>query len=309
MIGTGMKKTILAAIVLLAATSCSNESELTAVENNAEQATAPVRVHVSDFSITQEEMPSGGGTTRSAETPGSYFSGGAITLAFYNAEGTEVYKTTQFKGDGSYTTFGEFTANLSVGSYTMVAVARAYYDGDAFTLTSPTEAAYTSERPRETFSKVQTVTVTSASPLDINVTLNRISAMLTIQSTDARPAGIARIRTTYAKGGKSFNPTTGIATSDTGFSQTNTPSAPIGSTIMVSSCPFLSSADDVEEQINITIDVLDASDNVLFTKTVNNVPLRRNRQTTLSGAIFTASTSSAGFQLETSWLLGNTVEF
>ena len=305
-----MKKHFFIAVtMLLAATSCTNESELTVVENNAEQATAPVTVRVNDFSITQEEMPSGGGTTRAAENPDSYFSGGAITLAFYDAQGTEVYKTTQIKGDGSYTTFGEFTANLPVGSYTMVAVARAHYDGDAFTLTSPTEAAYTSERPRETFSKVRSVTVTSASPLDINVTLNRISAMLTIQSTDNRPAGIARIRTTYAKGGKAFNPTTGLATTDTGFSQTNTPSAAIGSTIMVSSCPFLSSADDAEEIIDITIEVLDPDDNVLFTKTVNNVPLRRNRQTTLTGKIFTAETSGVGFTLETSWLPGNTVEF
>lgn len=300
-----IKKNFLAAIALLAVVGCTNESESLLVDNNADQAYAPVTVHVSDFVITQEDLP----TTRATETPASYLDGGAITLAFYNAENTEVYKTTQIKGDGSYTTFGEFTANLPIGHYTMVAVARAYYDGDAFTLTSPTEAAYTSERPRETFSKVQSVTVTNASPLDINVTLNRISSMLSIQSTDARPAGIAKIRTTYAKGGKSFNPTTGLATSDTGFTQTNTPSVAVGSTVMVGSCPFLTSADDAEEEINITIEVLDASDNVLFTKTVNNVPFRRNRLTTLSGAIFTAGTSSAGFTLETSWLEGKTVTF
>ena len=295
-------KIFLAVFALLAAASCTKVTD-EVVSNQNE--TAPVTVRVSGFSIAQDEIP----TTRGTEALDSYLGGGAITLTFYDAAGTEVYKTTQVKGDGTYTTFGEFTANLPVGNYTMVAVARAYYDGDAFTLTSPTEAAYTSERPRETFSKVQSVTVTSASALDINVTLNRITAMLTIQSTDNRPAGIARIRTTYAKGSKAFNPTTGLATSDAGFSQTNTPSAPVGTTIMVSSCPFLTSADDAEEKIDITIEVLDASDNVLFTKTVNNVPLRRNRQTTLRGAIFTASTSAAAFQLETDWLEGKTVDF
>lgn len=295
-------KIFLAVFALLAAASCTKVTD-EVVSNQNE--TAPVTVRVSGFSIAQDEIP----TTRGTEALDSYLGGGAITLAFYDAAGTEVYKTTQIKGDGTYTTFGEFTANLPVGNYTMVAVARAYYDGDAFTLTSPTEAAYTSERPRETFSKVQSVTVTSASALDINVTLNRITAMLTIQSTDNRPAGIARIRTTYAKGSKAFNPTTGLATSDAGFSQTNTPSAPVGTTIMVSSCPFLTSADDAEEKIDITIEVLDASDNVLFTKTVNNVPLRRNRQTTLRGAIFTASTSAAAFQLETDWLEGKIVDF
>lgn len=299
-----MKKYFMMAAIMLLAASCSNESDET-VSNQNEQGYAPVTVRVSGFSITMEEIP----TTRGSEAPGDYLGGGAITLAFYDANGTEVVKKIQIKGDGTYTTFGEFTANLPVGHYTMVALARAYYDGDAFTLTSPTEAAYTSERPRETFTKVQSVTVTSASPLDIEVTLSRISAMLTIQSTDNRPAGIAKIRTTYAKGSKSFSPTTGLATSDAGFSQTNTPSAAIGSTICVSSCPFLTSADDEEETMNITIEVLDSDENVLFSKTVNNVPLRRNRETTLTGKIFTAGTSEAALQLETSWLQGNTVEF
>ena len=291
---------MMAAIALLAATSCTNESELTEVDNNAEQATAPVTVRVNDFSITQEEFPESQVRHRAAQDPDAYFTlGGAITLAFYNAEGTEVYKTTQVKGDGSYTTFGQFTANLPIGHYTMVAVGYAYYDGDVFTLTSPTAAGFTSERPRETFSKVQSVTVTSASPLDLSITLNRISSWLCIQSTDNRPAGIAKIRTTYAKGGKGFDPTTGLATTDAGFAQTNTPSAAIGSAVTFSSYPFLATD---EEDINVTIEVLDAGDNVLFTHTVDDVPLKRNRKTTLRGAIFTASASSAAFQLETGWL-------
>ena len=185
-----MKKLFISTAILLSIVACTNDSESTVVENQTEQGYAPVTVRVSDFSIATEEISSGGSLTRGTETLDSYFAGGAITLAFYNAVGTEVYKTTQVKGDGTYTTFGEFTANLQVGTYTMVAVARAHYDGDVFTLTSPTEAAYTSMRPRETFSKVQTVTVTSASPLDLSVTLNRINSWLKIISTDGRPASI-----------------------------------------------------------------------------------------------------------------------
>ncbi len=293
---------MMAAAMLLAATSCTNESELTVVDNNAEQATAPVTVRVNDFSITQENFSG----TRAAQNPSDYDGVGAIDLAFFDAEDTKVYTSTQVRGDGTYTTFGEFTANLPVGNYTMVAVARYHYAGDAFTLTSPTEAAYTSERPRETFCKVQSVTVSSATPLNLNVTLDRISAKLKILSTDNRPAGIGKIRTTFAKGGKAFNPTTGLATSDTGFSQTNTPSAAIGSPIEIASMPLLYTD---EESMNVTIEVLDASENVLFTKTVTNVPFKRNRQTILTGAVFTAEASSAAFKLETSWLDDETVTF
>lgn len=297
-----MKKFFFLAAILLSTVACSNESDVTVVENNADQGYAPVTVRVSDFSITTEEMPSGGGTTRAAVDPASYWKQDvSLILAFYDADGTEVYKTTQLKST-TPTGFGTFTANLQVGTYTMVAVGYPYTVGDAFTLTSPTAAAFTSERPRETFCATQSVTVTSASPLDLSITLNRISSWLCIQSTDNRPAGIASIRTTYAKGGKSFNPSTGLATTDAGFVQTNTPSTAVGSTIKVSSYPFLTSADDEEEKIDITIEVLDNNNAVLFTHTIENVPFKRNRKTTLQGNLFTAGTSSAAFQLETSWL-------
>lgn len=301
-----MKKFFAAFIVLLAATSCTNESVENVVENNAEQATAPVTVRVSNFSITTEEMPSGGGTTRAAVNPIDYANVGAIDLAFFDAEGSKVYTSTQIKGDGTYTTFGEFTANLPVGHYTMVAVARYYYAGDAFTLTSPTAAAYTSERPRETFTNVQSVTVTSATPLDLDVTLNRISSWLKIISTDGRPASATKIKTTFAKGGKSFDPSTGLATVDTGFWQTNTPSAVVGATIEVNAVPLLYTD---EETMNITIEVLDADENVIGTKVVNNVPFKRNRVTKLTGAVFTAGTSGAGFKLETTWLSDYNMDF
>lgn len=300
------KLIFLAALVLLAA-SCSKESEVTVVENHQE--TALVRVSFNDFSMAMSEVAGARAVTRSEEAPASYEGVGAMTLAFYDAEGTEVYKTTQIKGDGTYTTFGEFTANLQVGTYTMVAVARAHYDGDAFTLTSPTEAAYTSMRPRETFSKVQTVTVTSASPLDLSVTLNRINSWLKIISTDGRPASIKKIRTTFEKGGKSFNPTTGWATTDTGFSQTNNPSTATGATIDINVVPFVACADDAEEKMTITIEALDNDDNVLGTKVVNNVPFKRNRQTILRGNVFTAEPTTSSFKIETAWLSDYTMDF
>lgn len=300
----GMALFVSAAVTL---SSCSSEAE--EVMNPSSLASvpcAPVTVRVNDFSFTQEDMPSGGGLTRAAVDPASYTAVGALTLAFYDAEGTEVVKKTQVKGDGTYTTFGEFTADLPVGNYTMVAVARANYDGDVFTLTSPTEAAFTSERPRETFCKTQSVTVTSAAPLDLDVTLNRISSWLKIVSTDGRPASATKVRTIFAKGGMSFNPTTGLSLTDAGFSQTNNPTTAVGTTITVNALPFLYTD---EESMNITIEALDADDNVLATKVVNDVPFKRNRKTILTGAVFTTDESAAAFKLETDWLSDETVTF
>ena len=299
-----MKKIFLWASLCLFAVSCSNETiESDNGVTNAEKVLAPVTVRVNGFSVTQEEMASGG-TTRAAQTAASYTDVGAIDLAFYSG-GTEVYKHTQLRKDNTnYTTFGEFSCNLPIGTYTMVAIARGYYDGDVFTMTSPTAAGYTSERPRETFCASQSVTVTAAGA-DASVTMNRIITQLNIISTDQISSGVAKIRTTYGGGSKSFDPTSGLATDDNGFSLTNNPAVQDGH---LGICNFAFLATD-EETMTITIEALDADNHVLFTKSVPGVPLKRNRQTTLTGAIFTASASSAAFQVETAWIEGNTVNF
>ena len=299
-----MKKIIFWASLCLFAVSCSNETiESDNGVTNAEKVLAPVTVRVNGFSVTQEEMASGG-TTRAAQTAASYTDVGAIDLAFYSG-GTEVYKHTQLRDDNTtYTTFGEFSCNLPIGTYTMVAIARGYFDGDVFTMTSPTAAGYTSERPRETFCASQSVTVTAAGA-DASVTMNRIITQLNIISTDQISSGVAKIRTTYGGGSKSFDPTSGLATDDNGFSLTNNPTVQDGH---LGICNFAFLATD-EETMTITIEALDADNHVLFTKSVPGVPLKRNRQTTLTGAIFTASASSAAFQVETAWIEGNTVNF
>jgi len=298
-----MKKTIISAVCVLLFAGCSNECDLTHVENNTNKGEkARVTVRVSEFSVTKEDLPTDDGTTRGKTDPANYERVNAIDLVFYDSSGTEVYSSTQMKGNtNNYETFGEFACDLPVGTYTMVAVGRYYYNGDVFTITSPTSAAYTSERPRETFCATQSATVTSTKPMNLSVTLNRICAMLTIESTDKRPAEVTKIRTTYAKGGKGFNPTTGLATSDGGFAQINNPSTAVGATIGVSSYVFLAAAADEEETMDITIEALDANEHVLTTKVATNVPLQRNCKTTLTGELFTPGTSSVAFQVETSW--------
>ena len=290
--------------MILLAASCSNESELNEVINS-EKATAPVTVRVGGVSISQEDFPTGG--TRAEQDVVDYTGVGAIDLAFYSGE-TEVYKTTQLRSNtSSYTTFGEFSCNLPIGNYTMVVVGRGWFDGDVFTLTSPTAAGYTSERARETFCATQAVNIANTNAVNLNATLNRIIAQVEVVSTDNRVAGVGKVRTTYSAGGKSFNPTTGLATSNTGFAVTNSPSAAVGATVNFGSFVFL--ATDAQ-MMNITIEVLDEDENVMFTKYVANVPLQRNKKTILTGPLFnsTAVTSSA-FQLETEWLTDNNVNF
>ena len=294
-------KLILLAGLALLTSSCDN---VIYPSDDTSRVTAPVTIHVNDFSITQSEFPDTG--TRAVTDVKDYKPVEAVTLALYNGN-TEVYKTTQFKSDKStYTTFGEFSCQLPIGTYKMVALGYGYFVGDEFTLTSPTEAVFTSERPREMFCLTKDVTVTKTSPLDLTVTLDRINSWLYIESTDGRSAIATKIRTTFAKGDKSFNPTTGFALSDKGFSQINNPSAKTGDPIKVGIYPFLYSD---EETMDVTIETMDDNNTVLFTKTITNVAFKRGYKTTIKGPIFTAGASSVGFNLNPDWGTGETYTF
>jgi hypothetical protein len=290
---------------VLSLSSCSNDpEEVLNPLNNENVEYAPVRVHVSDFSYSVEDLPE----TRSTQSPASYENVKVMTLAFFSGT-TEIYSETQLKSDAStYNTFGDFTCTLPIGSYTMVVIGRDAGTGnsDVFTLTSPTLAAYTSEKVRETFTKTQTVTIAGTAPVDLGeITLDRVVSQLGIISTDTRPANAAKIRTTFGGGSKSFSPASGLAVNDAGFATLSTPSADVGETIGVKNYLFLATD---EETMDVTIEVLDANDEVLYTKLVENVPFKRNRLTRLTGALFNA-TLTTSFNLETTWLSAVDVPF
>ena len=290
-----MKKLLLMAGFALLAASCSNDESLdSSVNLSNAKALAPVTVRVSDFSMSQEDFPA----TRATQAAADYSDVKALTLAFYQGS-TEVYKVTQLKDDTStFTTFGEFSLSLPFGSYTMVVLGYWYKDGDVLELSSPTVAAYTNGSVRETFAATQTVNVTSTTALDISATLNRIVARLNVVSTDGKSAIVEKVRVTFSEGAKSFNPTTGLATVNGGFSNTVSISSNDGATTKTTSHLFLYSDN---QNMDVTIQTLDADDNVLFSKTVQNVPFQRNRVTKLTGAIYTNSSVSGAFLLETNW--------
>ena len=110
---------------------------------------------------------------------------------------------------------------------------------------------------------------------------------------------------TFSAGGKAFNPTTGLATVNTGFSNTVSVSAAVG-TSSISNTNFFLATD--EQTMNVTIETLDNDGNALFTKTVENVPFKRNRITKLTGSLYTAGLTTA-FLIEPTWVSEHNVAF
>jgi hypothetical protein len=243
--------------------------------------------------------------TRAAKPLAEYDNAKAITLAFYNGD-TEVYKTTQYRGsleEGE--TFGEFDLSLPLGSYTMVALAYGFQPGDVLTLTSPTLAAYTGDHNRETFAVTQAVNITNTTAVNINATLNRIVAKLDVNSTDGRPAQASSIRVTFSGGSKSFNPTTGLAVGNAGFSNVVSISAAVGNATSSGSYVFLATD---EQTVDVTIEVLNSENTAIFTKQISDVPLKRNVTTILTGSMYT-NNGNASFLINSGWGTETNINF
>ena len=290
------KKQLLAGLVLLAATACSNESDQDVV--NTENL-VPVTVHVNDFSMSVEDFPTV--VTRAPQTVSSYAGVKAITLAFYEGD-TETYKSTQLRADNTtFTTFGQFTCSLALGTYTMVVLG--YGSEKEITLTGKNNATFTDDRVRETFVYTKEVNVNSTAALDLSATLSRVVAKLEIYSTDHRTANAAKLRTTFGAGGDGLNPLTGFSTTNTGFSNTVNFTGTVNQVGASANYLFLNTD---EQSMTVTIDVLDADNNIILQKEVNDVPLQRNRVTKLSGLLFSSGASTAAFQVETAWISDTT---
>lgn len=279
--------TLMAAILLL--TGCQKT-----------EGVAKVRIHVDNFTVSQEEFPQ----TRSGIAECNAIK--AVTLAFYTPNGTEQYKVTQVKSDAStYTAFGDFDLSLPMGSYTMVVVGYSTMDGSPFTLTSPTLASYTGEHALETFAVTQAVTISSTEEVNLSATLSRVVTKLQVISSDGRTANASKLRVTLSGGSKSFNPTTGLSTDNNGFINTVNISAAEGATSTATTFLFLNSD---EQNVNVVLDVLNASGESISHKVVNNVPLKRNRATILTGSLYNASAGS-DFTVNTEWLTSYNMNF
>lgn len=282
-----LKKLSILAAASLVAWSCSLVKE----DRTSCPFTAPVNVHLSGFSYIQDTLP---GTRATAVS--EYNGVKVLTLAFYDSDGTEVFKSTQDRQTAQ--SFGTFSTSLPIGSYTMVALGYVLYDDDELTLTSPTQAEYTDGYVRETFAATQAVNVTSTTALNLSATLSRIVTCLQVISTDGRAAGVSKVRMTFAAGGKRFSPESGLATVNTGSVSVVGVSASAGSPSTSTGFVFLSTD---EQTMDLTIETLDADGNTVFSQTVTDVPFKRNRRTKLSGALYSADASAGSFQLNTTW--------
>ena len=275
--------TLVAAVLLTSA--CSKEHSNVLV---------PVNVNVDDFAISQGEFSSKDASTVATDTNVK-----AITLAFFDENGDQIYSTTQLcAGTTTYETFGSFSLMLPIGNYTMEVLG--YANELPATCNSMTEWVFTPDKVRETFVGSQTVTISNtANSVDISAPLGRVVPRLEVFTTDPVPEAVKSVRITYAAGGSGINPITGLSSTNTGCTYLiENPTTTSDGISKFRSHLFLATD---QQTMNVTLDALDSEGNSVSHTVVSNVPFQRNKVTQLHGALYSAGVSGS-FTVNTSWI-------
>ena len=183
--------------------------------------------------------------------------------------------------------FGTPAINASYGDHTIYFVASR---GDSPVIDGTT-ISWT--KPSDTFWGSLSLNVQPSSATNNPVTLHRVATRLRITVTDEVPDGLAKLCITPARWYYGLNILTGEATDERDTERSvNVPASYIGTTGQLMMSVFGMSP-DAEWQTSVVVAAKTASDAVINSITLADVPLKRNRITAYSGTLFAASRSIA----------------
>ena len=288
-----MKKILVFAMsVAIAMTSC----ESCILEENATSAkTAKVHVSMNGFEI--ETM------TRTTTANDAGVSG--IAFAVIDSEGEIVYSKQQAKGD---TGFGSVSFELTEGIYTFAAEAHIYSDVSSISVSGGKAIATIDESAvYGTFAASKQVTVTAGEDVDLQMTLSRISAELSLETKDNQPEDVKKLQIfvgdTLKPAYTSFSIDLATGTM-AGFGTTGhlarewSRSTSDAGKPTTQSCALLLA--DEQQNLPVKIVVLGSDNTVLRSHSIASVPFKQNSKTIITGALY-ATEGRSTFLFNTDW--------
>lgn len=222
-----------------------------------------------------------------------------MNIQLFDHTGAKVFEKvkTQLSGDSD---FGVLSPDLDEGAYTVVAVAHSSVVSAS--IRSPQAVHFTAsagEKLTDTFSYCGEI-VFDGSAVAQDCQMQRVTAMVRFIFTDDMPEDVARIKFDYTGGSANYNPTTlqGITKSTQSESRTLSDSG----IYQIYTFPYLSESG----VLKITANALGADGSTVKQRVFENVPVTRNRITTLQGTFFDDSDfnttqSSIGFTVNGEW--------
>lgn len=203
-----------------------------------------------------------------------------LNVMLFDEGGNRAFSTvkTQTAGDSG---FGTLAMQLTAGAYTIVAVGHS--SAKSATIKSPQLVQFTAqdgEKLTDTFSVVGEVEV-GDEPEQHTLTLQRVCAMVRFRLTDETfPDQFARLKIDYTGGSANFNPTTLEGT--TKSSQSENRQCNDAQEYRVYTFPYQAESGTLK----MILSALTADGTVMKQRTLENVPVARNRITTYTGRFF-----------------------
>ena len=221
-------------------------------------------------------VPTTSDLTRGTVSIGDYF--GRLAVQLFDQYGNKVFSQskTQTRDDND---FGTLNVGLTAGTYTVVAVGHS--SPVTPTIKSTELVQFTAKdgvKNSDTFCHYGQVTINEDGGYH-ELKMNRVTAMITFEFTDAAmPEGFAGLKVEYTGGSANFAPRTGQGCTKSNQSEMRQRAQQY----QVFTFPYLSA----EGTLKMTLNALDASGNVLTTRTLTDVPVTRNRITRCTGQLF-----------------------
>lgn len=224
-----------------------------------------------------------------------------IALSVYDLNGNLIQSATQNQ-DVESATFGQpMTFRIPVGTYKFVAVAHtvAATTDPVAAISSATEFSLGSAIVgNPTYSTVQTVTISGNTTQSVTIDMGtRKNATFAAWFTDDNPSDVAKLQLIVSPSSSAYtdllvNPSTGFASSQWKYEKSFDLSA-LGITTVnncIFSLPLILTA--ASQNLDATINALSATDEILYTRTLTNVPLQQGHKTTARGTFFSPEVTS-----------------
>ena len=243
--------------------------------------------------------------TRSAEPLTDQAS--RLSVAIFRQDGTKVKNVNQTSTDGG---FGTVAISLAEGTYKVVAVAHNSTEGNA-TISSTERVTFANNKMTDTFACCTSLTVEGEEPIDQELLLQRVVAMVRLTVTGTIPDEVARLKFYYTGGSSTLNPSTGygcVQSKQTEYRRVVVD----GSSVKV--YELYTAPHELNDVLKLVITAQDSNNQTLNEWTMEDIPVTRNKITTWSGALFgdddtggSTGSGGIGITLDTEW--DGTVEY
>ena len=228
-----------------------------------------------------------------------------IAFAVVDSDGEIVYSAQQSCGSEG---FGAVSFELTEGTYTFVAEAHILSGLASISVSGGKAIASIDDSAvYETFADSQRVEVMAGEDVDLQMTLSRITAQLSLETKDNQPAEVAKLQffigdtTLAAYSAFSIDLASGTMED---FGVNGHLAREWARTVSnagkptTQSCALLLAAE--EQSLPVKIVVLDAFGDVLRSHFIPSVPFRQNCTTTITGEFYSITAASA-FRFDTQW--------